>query len=160
MIRQQRQSYTDEELYALLHPWVRAWFRGQFETFSPPQRYAIPNVHDRRNCLISAPTGSGKTLSAFLAILSELVTLAERGELDNRIYCVYVSPLKALGNDIRRNLEEPLRGIAQIAGKELGIRVAVRTGDTSAHEKQKMLHRAPHILITTPESLAIALTAR
>ncbi len=159
MICHQREAYTDEELYRLLHPWVRAWFQERFGTFSPPQRYAIPNVHERKNCLISAPTGSGKTLSAFLAILSELVALAERGELENRVHCVYVSPLKALGNDIRRNLEEPLHGISEIAGRDLGIRVAVRTGDTSAHEKQKMLHKAPHILITTPESLAIALTA-
>lgn len=160
MIRYQQRAYPDEELSRLLHPWVRAWFQERFETFSPPQRYAIPNVHERKNCLISAPTGSGKTLASFLAILSELVTLAERGELENRVYCVYVSPLKALGNDIRRNLEEPLQGIAEIAGRDLGIRVAVRTGDTSAYEKQKMLRKAPHILITTPESLAIALTAR
>ncbi len=160
MIRYQTEAYDDETLYALLHPWVRAWFQEQFETFSPPQRYAIPNVHRRENCLISAPTGSGKTLAAFLAILSELVTLAEHDELENRIYCVYISPLKALGNDIERNLNEPLAGITEIAGRELGIRVAVRTGDTSAYQKQKMLHKAPHILITTPESLAIALTSR
>jgi ATP-dependent Lhr-like helicase len=160
MICHQQEAYADKELYKLLHPWVREWFRRRFETFSPPQRYAIPNVHRRKNCLISAPTGSGKTLSSFLSIISELVTLAERDELENRIYCVYVSPLKALGNDIRRNLLEPLKGISEIAGRDLGIRVAVRTGDTSAHEKQKMLRRAPHILITTPESLAIALSAK
>jgi len=160
MIYYQKEPYEDRELYALLHPWVGEWFRRRFETFSPPQRYAIPNVRERANCLISAPTGSGKTLASFLAIISELVAFAERGELENRIYCVYVSPLKALGNDIRRNLHEPLKGIAEIAGRELGIRVAVRTGDTSAHEKQKMLRKAPHILITTPESLSIALSAK
>jgi ATP-dependent Lhr-like helicase len=160
MIRHQTEPYDDDTLYALLHPWVRAWFRGRFSRFSPPQRYAIPNVHQRKNCLISAPTGSGKSLSAFLAIMSELVTLAERDELEDRIYCAYISPLKALGNDIERNLNEPLAGITEIAGRELGIRVAVRTGDTSAYQKQKMLHKAPHILITTPESLAIALTSK
>ncbi|HIC95286.1 TPA: DEAD/DEAH box helicase, partial [Candidatus Bipolaricaulota bacterium] len=100
------------------------------------------------------------TLSAFLAILSELVTLAERGELENRIYCAYVSPLKALGNDIRRNLHEPLEGIAELARRDLGIRVAVRTGDTSTQEKQRMLAKTPHILITTPESFAISLTSK
>jgi ATP-dependent Lhr-like helicase len=160
MIRHQTQEYDDERLYALLHPWVREWFRGCFETFSPPQRYAIPNVHKRENCLVSAPTGSGKTLSAFLSIISELVKLAEQDELKNHIYCVYISPLKALGNDIERNLHEPLRGIQEIAHRDLGIRIAVRTGDTSSSRKQRMREKAPHILITTPESLAIALSSK
>ncbi len=160
MIRFQTVAYEDQELYPLLHPWVRAWFRQRFERFSPPQCYAIPLIHQGRNCLISAPTGSGKTLSALLTILSELISLAERDELENRIYGVYISPLKALGNDIEKNLNEPLEGITRIAGRALGIRVAVRTGDTPTSHKQRMLLQAPHILITTPESLAISLSSR
>lgn len=160
MIRFQEQRSSDEQLYPLLHPWVAAWFKERFQRFSPPQCGAIPLIHERKNCLISAPTGSGKTLSAFLAILSELVSLSEQGRLENRIYAVYLSPLKALGNDIERNLNEPLRGIAELAGRDLAIRVAVRTGDSSPAQKQRMLHKSPHILITTPESLAIALSSK
>lgn len=115
------------------------------------------------NVLISSPTGSGKTLSAFLAIISELISLGRKGKLEDKIYCVYISPLRALNNDIRRNLEEPLREIKELA-QELGeeipeIRIAVRTSDTSSYEKSKMVKKPPHILITTPESLAIALNA-
>ncbi|HED03762.1 MAG TPA: ATP-dependent helicase [Candidatus Fraserbacteria bacterium] len=160
MIRTQENDCSDEELYRLLHPWVADWFRSSFQTFSPPQRGAIPLIQARQNCLISAPTGSGKTLSAFLAVLSELVSLSERGRLEERIYAIYISPLKALGNDIERNLNEPLRAITRLAGRELGIRLAVRTGDSTAYQKQRMLHNPPHILITTPESLAISLTAK
>jgi ATP-dependent Lhr-like helicase len=160
MIHVQTELYSDDELFAMLHPWMRDWFKERFERFSPPQRYAIPNVQRGVNCLISAPTGSGKTLSAFLAILSELVALAEKDKLENHIYCVYISPLKALGNDIEKNLNEPLEGMTRLAGRDPGIRVAVRTGDTPASRKQQMLLRAPHILITTPESLAISLTSR
>jgi ATP-dependent Lhr-like helicase len=160
MIRYQTEPFANEEIYELLHPWVKRWFQGRFKDFSPPQRFSIPNVHRRENCLISAPTGSGKTLSAFLAIISELVGLAEKDELQNRTYCIYISPLKALGNDIERNLTEPLQEITDIANKRLGIRIGIRTGDTTASQKQRMLREAPHILITTPESLAIALTSK
>jgi len=116
-------------------------------------------IHSRNNILVSAPTGATKTLTGFLSILNELVDSSVKGILEDRIYCVYVSPLKALNNDISRNLKEPLAEIEKIAGKELGIRVAVRTGDTETKERTKMLKNPPHILITTPESLAILLSS-
>ncbi len=159
MRRHQTEPTDDDTLFELLHPWVREWFRTQFGSFSPPQRHAVPNIHDGRNCLISAPTGSGKTLAAFTSIISELTQLAEAGNLANGIYGVYISPLKALGNDIERNLQEPLEGIADVAERDLGIRIGIRTGDTSDRDKQRMRERAPHIFITTPESLAITLTS-
>ena len=116
-------------------------------------------VHSRSNVLISAATGSGKTLTSFLSILNELVDCAEKGILQDKVYCIYISPLKALNNDISKNLLEPLQEIEKIAGKSLGIRVGVRTGDTTAYEKAAMLKRPPHILITTPESLALILSS-
>jgi len=149
----------DEGIFKLLQPLVREWFFETFRTFSPPQRGAVPLIHERRNCLIAAPTGSGKTLSAFLAVLNELVTLSEQGRLEDRVYCIYISPLKALSNDIERNLNEPLQQLNARAGRDLGIRVDVRTGDTPAAQRARMLQRPPHILITTPESFAIVLSS-
>lgn len=143
-----------------MHSLVRRWFTEKFPAFSPPQRFAIPHIHNRKNCLISAPTGSGKTLAAFLAIINELVQLASQNALADQIYCVYISPLKALGNDIERNLQDPLREMEALAGQKLGIRVEVRTGDTSSEKRQRMLKKPPHILITTPESFAISLSAK
>ncbi|WP_048146858.1 ATP-dependent helicase [Pyrococcus abyssi] len=162
-IKWANREYSDEEIYSILDPIVREWFKRKFKSFTPPQRYAIVEIHKGENVLISSPTGSGKTLSAFLAIISELISLGRRGKLEDKIYCVYVSPLRALNNDIRRNLEEPLQEIRELS-QELNeeipeIRVAVRTSDTSSYEKSKMLKMPPHILITTPESLAIALNA-
>ncbi len=113
----------------------------------------------RKNVLISAPTGSGKTLTAFLSILNELVDTSQKQALQDKVYCIYISPLKALNYDIQHNLLKPLEEIQKIAGNDLGIRVAVRTGDTTASEKAKMLKTPPHILITTPESLAIMLSS-
>ena len=159
MIEKQEKSYTDKEIYRVLHPWVKKWFSGKFETFSEAQRYAIRDIHTGENVLVSSPTGSGKTLTAFLSIISELTTLAEKKELDDNVYCIYISPLKALENDIEKNLEEPLKEIEAIAGRELGIRKAVRTGDTTQYQRSKMLKTPPHILITTPETLSILLCA-
>ncbi len=130
---------------------------------TPPQRLALPEILNGKNVLISAPTGSGKTLAAFLTLLNFLFDLGEKGELNNEIYVLYVSPLRALNNDIKRNLMEPLKGIRKITeekGIELPeVRVAVRTGDTPQSERSKMLRKTPHILITTPETIAIVLSA-
>src|SRR5580700_7657468 len=145
------------------HPLVRDWFVGRFGTATEPQVEGWPAILAGKAALISAPTGSGKTLAAFLVCIDRLVRKALRGELEDRTEVLYVSPLKALGNDIQKNLEVPLGEILQLAG-ERGllmpeIRTAVRTGDTLAHERRAMLVRPPHILVTTPESLYILLTA-
>ena len=162
-IRWARKEYSDEEIFSILSEPVREWFKRKFGTFTPPQRYAVLEIHKGENVLISSPTGSGKTLSAFLSAINELILLGNAGKLEDKIYVLYVSPLRALNNDIKRNLEGPLAEIKEVA-KELGyeipdIRVGIRTSDTSSYEKSKMLKKPPHILITTPESLAIALNA-
>ncbi|MFA5856632.1 MAG: ATP-dependent helicase [Candidatus Pacearchaeota archaeon] len=153
-----------DEIIKILNPLVKEWFFSKFEGFSSSQLYGVMNVHERKNILISAPTGSGKTLTSFLAILNYLVNLAEKKELENKIYCVYSSPLKALNNDIFVNLIKPLGEIYELAEKKgvslQKIRVSVRTGDTESKEKGKMLKNPPHIFITTPESLAIVLTTK
>jgi len=135
----------------------------KFGTPTEPQEQGWPHILAGRTTLISAPTGSGKTLAAFLACIDRLVRKALAGDLSDRTEVLYVSPLKALGNDIQKNLEGPLGEILALAG-ERGllmpeIRTAVRTGDTLAHERRAMLKRPPHILVTTPESLYILLTA-
>ena len=145
------------------NPLTAEWFRGRFAAATTPQLEAWPAIRDGRDVLVSAPTGSGKTLAAFLICLDRLVTAGLAGRLDNRIEVVYVSPLKALSNDIGRNLETPLAEIEQLAAERgltaPGIRTAVRTGDTPAWERERMVRRPPHILVTTPESLFILLTA-
>jgi ATP-dependent Lhr-like helicase len=145
------------------HPLIRDWFVARFGTPTEPQEQGWPAILAGKATLISAPTGSGKTLAAFLVCIDALVRKALRGELQDRTEVLYVSPLKALGNDIQKNLEVPLGEILQLAG-ERGmlmpeIRTAVRTGDTLAHERRAMLVRPPHILVSTPESLYILLTA-
>jgi ATP-dependent Lhr-like helicase len=145
------------------HPLVRDWFVGRFGTPTEPQQAGWPSILSRETTLISAPTGSGKTLAAFLICINRLVHKALSGELTDRTEVLYVSPLKALSNDIQKNLEIPLAEILQLAGQRgflmPEIRTAVRTGDTLAHERRAMLVRPPHILVTTPESLYILLTA-
>ncbi|MDP3919038.1 MAG: DEAD/DEAH box helicase, partial [Nanoarchaeota archaeon] len=148
-----------KDVEELLHPIVRKWFYSKFKEFSLPQQYGVMEVHSRNNILVSAPTGASKTLTSFLAIINELTDSAEKGLLEDKIYAVYISPLKALNSDIEKNLIEPLEEMEAIAKKCLGIRVSVRSGDTTASEKQKMLKIPPHILITTPESLAIMLSS-
>src|SRR5256885_6674269 len=148
---------------AWAHPLVQEWFVRRFGTPTEPQEQGWPHILAGRTTLISAPTGSGKTLAAFLACIDRLVRKALAGDLQDRTEVLYVSPLKALGNDIHKNLEGPLGEILQMAG-ERGllmpeIRTAVRTGDTLMHERRAMLKRPPHILVTTPESLYILLTA-
>src|SRR5215469_7675802 len=145
------------------HPLVRDWFVGRFGTPTEPQLQGWPHILAGKTALISAPTGSGKTLAAFLICIDRLVRKALSGDLIDQTEVLYVSPLKALSNDIRKNLEVPLGEILQLAGQRgllmPEIRTAVRTGDTLAHERRAMLAHPPHILVTTPESLYILLTA-
>lgn len=148
---------------AWAHPLVAEWFVRRFGTPTEPQEQGWPEILAGRTTLISAPTGSGKTLAAFLICIDRLVRKALAGELRDATEVLYVSPLKALGNDIQKNLEVPLGEILAMAGQRgllmPEIRTAVRTGDTLAKERRAMLKRPPHILVTTPESLYILLTA-
>ncbi|MGV8150896.1 MAG: ATP-dependent helicase, partial [Candidatus Woesearchaeota archaeon] len=160
------EPYSDEDTFKVLTPIVKEWFKSKFKEFSPPQKFSIMNIHNKENTLISSPTGSGKTLSAFMTIINELIRLSGRDELENKVYCIYISPLKALANDIEKNLNQPLNEIKTLAeskivdsSKKLDIRVAIRTGDTATSEKSLMLKKTPHIMITTPESFAIMLTS-
>lgn len=157
-------DFTKEEVYNLLLPFVREWLIQQYGDLTPVQRKTIPLVKEGKNVLVSSPTGTGKTLAVFLGIIDNLYRFyLTHGTLPEGVYVVYVSPLRALNNDMRKNLIEPIKGIREIArlqGVELPeIEVAVRTSDTPANEKQRMVRKPPHILITTPESLAIALNA-
>src|SRR6059036_1045365 len=147
------------------HPAVAAWFAKEFPAGpTEPQTRAWPAIQDGRSTLIAAPTGSGKTLAAFLAAIDGLVQQAVAGRLEDATQVVYVSPLKALSNDIQVNLQVPLAGIRdELHALGLGdlpdIRTLVRTGDTPAKDRAAMVRRPPHILVTTPESLYILLTS-
>ncbi|MBV9505833.1 MAG: DEAD/DEAH box helicase [Acidobacteriia bacterium] len=148
---------------ALFDPLVADWFQSRFGQPTEPQVLGWPAIREGRDVLISAPTGSGKTLAAFLLCIDDLVRQARIGPLPDRTQVLYVSPLKALSNDIHRNLEVPLSEIAALAkvrGIKLApIRTALRTGDTPQWERERMTRERPHILVTTPESLFILLTA-
>ncbi|TAM84273.1 MAG: DEAD/DEAH box helicase [Acidobacteria bacterium] len=148
---------------AWAHPLVRDWFMERFGAPSEPQEQGWPHIVAGRDVLISAPTGSGKTLAAFLACIDRLARQGIDGALPGQVKVLYVSPLKALGNDIHKNLEVPLRGIMDLAARRdvalPEIRTAVRSGDTPAPERRAMLKNPPQILVTTPESLYILLTA-
>ncbi|NKE36428.1 ATP-dependent helicase [Natronococcus sp. JC468] len=182
-------TIEDGDVFDLLEPAVREWWLEAFGEyvpendgfFTPPQEGAIPKIDAGTNTLVCAPTGSGKTMASFTAIINELFRRSrERDDgLENSVYCLYVSPLKSLANDIHRNLEVPLEGIESIAeeraaspaaerssgetarnGEGVGeIRHAIRHGDTDSSERQKMLEETPHILNTTPETLAILLNS-
>src|SRR5581483_3194686 len=129
------------------------WFNARFAQPTPAQRVAWPKIRDGKNVLIASPTGTGKTFAAFLSVLDELAST----ELRDAIYCVYISPLRALAYDLEKNLNEPLR---EIFGSEKAspIRVGLRSGDTSAHMRVKQFAKPPHILLTTPESLCLLLS--
>src|SRR5438067_2988118 len=146
---------------SMFHPAVAAWFAQSFAAPTESQKAAWPAIREGRHVLISAPTGSGKTLAAFLAAIDALVRQGLEGGLADETQVVYVSPLKALSNDIKKNLEAPLAGIAEelrVRGlPEVEIRSWVRTGDTPPGERQQMIRRPPHIIVTTPESLYILL---
>jgi ATP-dependent Lhr-like helicase len=142
---------------------VANWFRRTYAAPTEPQIQAWPAISSGNNALIAAPTGSGKTLAAFLATIDALIRLGVRGELRDEIHVVYVSPLKALSNDIQKNLDEPLAGIRRELFEsglpDVDIRTVVRTGDTPQSERERMRRKPPHILVTTPESLYILLTS-
>jgi len=116
---------TEKEVEAILNPTIKKWFNSRFPSFSLPQLYGVLEIHSRNNILVSAPTGATKTLTGFLSILNELVDSAEKGILKDKVYCVYISPLKALSNDISKNLKEPLEQIEKIAGRERPTLVTV-----------------------------------
>src|SRR5690349_10186497 len=147
----------------LFHPAVARWFARSFPAPTDPQLQAWPEIKKQRHTLIAAPTGSGKTLAAFLSAIDDLVRLGVEGKLDDSTHVIYVSPLKALSNDVQRNLQLPLEGIQEelkaLELPEVNIRTLVRTGDTPAAERTAMTKRPPHIVVTTPESLYILLTS-
>src|SRR5213596_2619899 len=145
------------------HPAVARWFEQTFGSPTEPQTSGWPAIQSGRHVLICAPTGSGKTLAAFLASLDALFREGVEAELPDETRVVYVSPLKALSNDIRKNLQEPLAGIRALLGEtnglEIDVRADVRTGDTTAAQRQALIKKPPHILVTTPESLYLLLTS-
>jgi len=147
----------------IFHPAVARWFARSFPAPTEPQLQAWPEIKKHRHTLIAAPTGSGKTLAAFLSAIDDLVRLGVEGKLDDSTHVIYVSPLKALSNDVQRNLQVPLEGIqAELKAlglPEVNIRTLVRTGDTPAAERTAMTKRPPHVVVTTPESLYILLTS-
>src|SRR5438093_8858528 len=147
----------------LFHPLIRQWFADRFGQPTEPQVRGWPEIAAGKHTLIAAPTGSGKTLAAFLVCLDRLFRQWLDDKLPEGTEVVYVSPLKALSNDIQRNLQTPLAEIAALAAEAglgaLPIRTAVRTGDTPQAERQAMLRNPPHILVTTPESLYLLLTS-
>ena len=149
--------------FSRFHPLVQQWFTSTLGAPTPAQARGWASILDGRHTLIAAPTGSGKTLAAFLAAIDTLTREGLDAPLPDEVRVIYVSPLKALSADIHKNLAEPRRGLRRLA-EEAGLQVphitaAVRTGDTSAHERAAMLRTPPHILVTTPESLYLLLTA-
>lgn len=160
-------SDRDSCILDLFHPVLREWwlasFSGAESLFTMPQREAVPLIQQGKNVLICSPTGSGKTLSAFISIINQLLVMAAAGELKNAVYCLYISPQKSLANDIHRNLERPLaemKALAEDRGLVMQeIRHSIRHGDIPAQERVRMLRTPPHILNTTPESLAILLSS-
>ncbi|MDE1856801.1 MAG: ATP-dependent helicase [Candidatus Micrarchaeota archaeon] len=170
MIQITDKPFDDEQSLGVLNPYVREWFGKNFDELTPPQKFSFKLISESRNILITAPTGSGKTMSGFLSIISKLFDYSLAGTLEDRVYCIYVSPLRALNNDIHRNLQRPLEEIYKMVLKKKGVNVikegiknvtiGVRTGDTPQKERAKQLARPPNILVTTPESLAIMINSQ
>ena len=169
MITYAEKPFSEKESLGVLNDYVRKWFTNNFEEMTPPQRYAFKLISEKTNVLITAPTGSGKTMSGFLSIISRLFDYSLEGKLEDKVYCIYISPLRALNNDIYNNLSKPLEEIYEMIKKEKGIdiiknnirqvTIGVRTGDTTQQERHKMLVKPPNILVTTPESLAILINS-
>ncbi len=159
-----------DPIFENLHPDVASWCDAHLREPTVPQRAAIPLGLDKRNLLISSPTGTGKTLAAFLPVISRLADRRDRDELHARTFVLYVSPLRALGYDVEHNVRRPMREIGLLERpnterarlrrgriRETHARTGVRTGDTPREERRLMLSRPPHILVTTPESLSVML---
>src|SRR6516165_222104 len=145
------------------HHCVSGWFDDRFAGPTPAQAQAWPAIKAGGHLLLAAPTGSGKTLAAFLSAIDDLVRQGLSGTLPDETQIVYVSPLKALSNDIQKNLQEPLAGIRALLheteGRDINVRAEVRTGDTTAAQRTAIAKKPPHILVTTPESLYLLLTS-
>lgn len=165
MITYADKPFDDKESLGVLNKYVSGWFTKNFDDLTPPQKFAFKLISSKKNTLITAPTGSGKTMSGFLSIISRLFDYSLEGKLEDKIYCLYVSPLRALNNDIYNNLSKPLEDIYENIKKDKGVdivkqnirqvTIGVRTGDTTQQERHRMLMHPPNILVTTPESLAI-----
>lgn len=147
------------------HPLIERWFQSRFSEPTAPQRLGWPHIEQGKNTLIAAPTGSGKTLTAFLAVIDRLLKESIAGNIDDGVRVVYVSPLRALSNDMHRNLSEPLEELNALAAEEFpdvpiaGLRVGLRTGDSTPSQRAALVRKPPHIVVTTPESLFLLLTA-
>ncbi|MCL4383394.1 MAG: ATP-dependent helicase [Candidatus Marsarchaeota archaeon] len=162
--------FSDEENLSVLNKYVRQWFTENFHELTLPQKFAFKIIAENKNIIITAPTGSGKTISGFLSIINTLFNYSLENRLENKIYCIYVSPLRALNNDIYKNLTVPLQQIYDLIIKEKGINIikeniqkvtiGIRTGDTEQSERTKQLKKPPNILVTTPESLSIMLSSQ
>ncbi|MCL5430482.1 MAG: ATP-dependent helicase [Candidatus Marsarchaeota archaeon] len=169
MIRYIETPFSEEESLSVLNKFARSWFTKNFKELTPPQRYSFKLIGQKKSLLVTAPTGSGKTMSGFLSIISRLFDYSIEGKLESKVYCLYISPLRALNNDIQRNLTRPLEEIYAMIKKEKGtdvikenikqVTIGVRTGDTTQKERAAMLKHPPNILVTTPESLAILLNS-
>ena len=147
------------------HPLIERWFHSRFSEPTAPQRLGWPHIEQGKNTLIAAPTGSGKTLTAFLAVIDRLLKESIAGKLEDGVRAIYVSPLRALSNDMHRNLSEPLEELNALASEEFpdvpiaGLRVGLRTGDSTPAQRAALVRKPPHIVVTTPESLFLLVTA-
>src|SRR3979409_550381 len=150
---QTQRASTPRALGRRLHPQLAQWFGENFPDFTHAQLLAVPAILDRKSILLTSPTGSGKTLAGFLAIFDALLMKLDAGSLTSTVQCIYVSPLRALAYDIGKNIRAPIVGM----GIEKKVRIHLRTGDTPSSERVKFRDRAAHILVTTPESLAVML---
>jgi len=150
---QTQRASTPRALKRRLHPRLAKWFGENFRDFTHAQLLAVPAILDRKSILLTSPTGSGKTLAGFLAIFDALLRKLDSGSLTSTVQCIYVSPLRALAYDIGKNIRAPIVGM----GLEKKVLIHLRTGDTPASERVKFRERAAHILVTTPESLAVML---
>src|SRR4051812_21928140 len=140
------------------HPTIQRWFEDRFGEATEPQREGWPRIRSGRHTLISAPTGTGKTIAGYLSAID---SLARQGAaLKDQTQVLYISPLRALSNDVQKNLQRPLRELAELDPRLPEMRVLVRTGDTPARDRAAMIRKPPHILVTTPESFYIMLTSR